>query len=471
MHFLKTKNNPIRRGLIWNSVSNFSRYGFIFIGTMVLARLLSPEDYGLIGIISVFIAVAEVLISAGLGGAVIKKQDAREIDFSTLITYNLGVSVSIYVLFYLLAPWIAGFYSKPIIVPLIRIYSLVILIHAFAIAPQVYLTKQLRFKALSIINLSGGILGLICAVMMAHYGFGVYSLIGQYIIKSSTVSILLFVVSKYKIRIAFSKASFKEQFSFGMNTTLASILKSLSENIIGNVIAKCSSIVQTGYYTQSNRLCHVPQNFFFNLIDHTFFPVLSQVNDKNQFITRITKLNERTNLILIFLFGGAITCCKELVYVLLGEKWMEAEWSLSILLYAGTFICLSNVGRNVLKCMGYTKQILIVEIYMFILTMFSLLIGFLMKDYKAILYGYLICCIIKTIYMDFIAGKHIELQLSYQILSMLKMIIPVAVLIVTIGNLNISSIFILNGLLKGTLYFCFSALCIWIMKKIKIINI
>ena len=465
------ENNPIRRGLIWNSISNIGKYGLMFVGTMILARLLSPEDYGLIGIISVFIAIAEVLISAGLGGAVIKKQDAKDIDFSTLTTYNLGVSLCIYVVFYFLAPWIAGFYSKPIIEPLIRIYSFVILIHAFAIAPQVSLTKQLRFKALSIINLVSGILGLACAIVMANYGYGVYSLIGQYIIQSLAVSILLFVVSKYKIRIAFSKASFKEQFSFGMNTTLATILKSLSENLIGNVIAKCSSIVQTGYYTQSNRLCHIPQSFFFNLIDHTFFPVLSQINDKNHFIMRITKLNERTNLILIFLFGGAITCCKELVYVLLGEKWMEAEWNLSILLYAGTFICLSNVGRNVLKCMGYTKQILIVEIYMFILTMISLLIGFLIKDYKVILYSYLISCIIKTIYIDFVVGKYIELQLKYQIISMLKMMIPVAILIISIGNLNISPVFILNGLLKGTLYFCFSALCIWIMKAIRIINI
>lgn len=464
-------NNQIRRGLIWNSISNIGKYGLMFVGTMVLARLLSPEDYGLIGIISVFIAVAEVLISAGLGGAVIKKQDAKDIDFSTLTTYNLGVSFCIYVLFYLLAPWIAGYYSKPIIEPLIRIYSFVILIHAFAIAPQVFLTKQLRLKALSIINLVSGILGLACAIVMAIYGYGVYSLIGQYIIQSSTFSILLFVVSKYKIRIAFSKASFKEQFSFGMNTTLATMLKSLSENLIGNVIAKCSSVVQTGYYTQANRLCLVPQNFFFNLIDQTFFPILSQVNDKNQFITKITKLNERTNVILIFLFGGAITCCKELVYVLLGEKWMEAEWSLSILLYAGTFICLSNVGRNILKCMGHTKQILIAEIYMFILIMISLLIGFLLKDYKVILYGYLISCIIKTIYIDFVAGKYIELQLKYQIISMLKMMIPVAVLIVTIGNLNISSVFILNGLLKGTFYSSLSVLCIWIMKKIKVINI
>ena len=317
--------NPIKKGLIWNSISNFSRYGLMLISTMVLARLLTPEDYGLIGIISVFIAVAEIITSAGLGGAVIKKINTSDIDFSTLTTYNLGVSISIYLIFYFIAPFIADIYSKPIIESLIRIYSLVIPIHAFSIAPQVSLTKELKFKTLSIIHLLGGISGLCTAIILAKNNFGVYSLIGQYLTQATIVSVLLLYTSKYKVKFGFSKACFKEQFSFGFNTTLASILKSFSENIIGNIIAKTSSITQTGYYTQSNRLVHVPQNFFFNLIDHTFFPVLSQIEDRAQFTQRTRKLNERTNLILIFLFGIAIICCKELIYFLLGEKWMDAE--------------------------------------------------------------------------------------------------------------------------------------------------
>ena len=463
--------NPIKKGLIWNSISNFSRYGLMFIGTMVLARLLTPEDYGLIGIISVFIAVGEILISAGLGGAVIKKTNANEIDFSTLTTYNLGVSIIIYLLFFFIAPIIANLYYKPIINSLIRIYSLVILIHAFAIAPQVSLTKQLRFKALSIINLTGGTCGLIIAIILAKNNYGVYSLIGQYLSQSCIVSLLLIIVSKYRFKIGFSKKCFKEQFNFGFNTTLASVLKSVSENIIGNIIAKTSTITQTGYYTQSNRLVHVPQNFFFNLIDHTFFPVLSQINNKSEFTNRIKKINERTNLTLIFLFGLSIVCCKELIYFLLGEKWMDTEWTLTILLYSGTFICLSNIGRNVLKCLGHTQQILKIEVKMFVLIMFILLIGYILGNYQFILYGYLFSCIAKSIYINFHAGKNIGLSFKDQNVSIIKMILPVSIFIIILNDISISPIILLNGVIKSIIYLILSLGYLWIVKKCNYLNI
>lgn len=463
--------NPIKKGLIWNSISNFSRYGLMLIGTMVLARLLTPDDYGLIGIISVFIAVAEIITSAGLGGAVIKKSNTSDIDFSTLTTYNLGVSISIYLIFYFIAPFIADFYSKPIIESLIRIYSLVIPIHAFSIAPQVSLTKKLKFKTLSIIHLLGGISGLCAAVILAKNNFGVYSLIGQYLTQATIVSILLLYTSKYKVKLGFSKVCFKEQFSFGFNTTIASILKSVSENIIGNIIAKVSTITQTGYYTQSNRLVHVPQNFFFNLIDHTYFPVLSQIEDKSLFSQRIKKLNERTNLILIFLFGLAIICCKELIYFLLGEKWMDAEWTLTILLYSGTFICLSNIGRNVLKCLGLTQQILFIEIKMFVLIISALLICYIFSSYKLILISYLICCTIKATYINYLAGKQIDIKFKEQMISYGKMILPVSILIILLNDVNISSIILLNGIFKSIIYIILSLAYIWIMKKYNLLKI
>lgn len=471
MRFFKTNNNPIRRGLIWNSLSNFCKYGLTFVGTMVLARLLSPEDYGLIGIISVFIAVADVLVSGGLGGAVVKKTDAKEIDFSTLTTYNIGVSVLLYLLFFLLAPVIARFYSEPILESLIRLYALVVLIHALSIAPHVKLMKQLRFKTLSIMNLVGGVVSLLFAVLLAHKGYGVYSLVGQYVMHALLVSVLYWVVSKYKIRIAFSKSSFKEQFSFGMYTTLASMLKSLSENIVGNIIAKSASITQTGYYTQSNRLVHVPQNFFYSVVDSTLFPVLSQMENKQQFSKKIKTLNEKTNVAIFFAFGGAVVCCKELVYILLGEKWMAAEWSLTVLLYAATFICLGNFGRNTLKCLGYTRKILVTEVYAFILMMALLLIGYMTKDYKVILLGYLLCHICKSLYFNYLSGKCTGFPFRELMEMMAKMIIPVAILILTIKQLDLFSDLLLNGLTKAALYVALSAVSLWVMKKLKLINI
>lgn len=123
---ITTKN--IRKGVFWNSINSIAKYGLVFIGTIVLARILTPEDYGLIGIMTVFITVAEVLIDSGLGGAIIKKKQVSEIDYSTLTVYNGVTSIIIYVIFYFSAPFISKFYDKPILEELLRLYSIVILI-------------------------------------------------------------------------------------------------------------------------------------------------------------------------------------------------------------------------------------------------------------------------------------------------------------------------------------------------------
>ena len=307
---ITTKN--IRKGVFWNSINSIAKYGLVFIGTIVLARILTPEDYGLIGIMTVFITVAEVLIDSGLGGAIIKKKQVSEIDYSTLTVYNGVTSIIIYVIFYFSAPFISKFYDKPILEDLLRLYSIVILIFSITIVPRVRLIKQLQFKTLSIISLVAGICGLITAICLALMGFGVISLIWQYIINALVTSILLWTISKYKIKLKFSYQSFKEQFAFGMSTTLANSLKAISDNIYANVIGKISTITQTGYYSQSLRLANVPTNFLFNLIDSTFFPIFSQQTDKNDFIVKFNKINIRTVQIIIILFGAAFSICPQI---------------------------------------------------------------------------------------------------------------------------------------------------------------
>ena len=464
---MKRKNStPIRRGLIWNSVSNVSRYGLTFVGTMVLARLLSPADFGLIGIISVFIAVAEVLTDSGLGGAIIKKIGATETDFRTLTTYNIAASVILYLLYYALAPCVSDWYGELRLTNMIRIYSVVILIHSFAIAPKVLMTKQLRFKALSLINLASGVLGLAAGVLLAVLGYGVYSLIGQYIVHSLAYSALTMAVSRYRIRLGFSRASFVEQFEFGMNSTAANILNSISGNILGNFISKTSGIILNGYYTQSNRLLHAPQNFILNLIDSTLFPVLSQIGDRKAFSERIRKINGKTRLIIVILFGAGFTCCKELIYVLLGEKWMEAEWTFRILFVAAAFICLGNVERNVLKCLGYTRTILICEVLFFLSILVSLLAGWLTGGYETILYGYLASCILKCFILHWMSGRHIGPGLAGQFRMIFEVLLPFALLAALLLHFEPSGIYILDGLLKISAYGALSLLYIWINRQV-----
>lgn len=417
---ITTKN--IRKGVFWNSINSIAKYGLVFIGTIVLARILTPEDYGLIGIMTIFITVAEVLIDSGLGGAIIKKKQVSEIDYSTLTVYNGVTSIIIYVIFYFSAPFISKFYDKPILEDLLRLYSIVILIFSITIVPRVRLIKQLQFKTLSIISLVAGICGLITAICLALMGFGVISLIWQYIINALVTSILLWTISKYKIKLKFSYQSFKEQFAFGMSTTLANSLKAISDNIYANVIGKISTITQTGYYSQSLRLANVPTNFLFNLIDSTFFPIFSQQTDKNDFIVKFNKINIRTVQIIIILFGAAFSICKELIHILLGDQWIEATHTLEILLISSMFISLANIGRNILKCLGETFLILKVEGYLFILSLILLSIV-IFQSYYYVVYAFLVVSIIKAISMCYISYRKLNISIITFIKPTIKVMI------------------------------------------------
>ena len=468
---MSKKISYIRRGIFWNSLNSFARYGITFLGTIILARMLSPEDYGLIGILTVFISIADILIDAGLGGAVIKKHNATSIDYSTLMVYNLCASIVIYAIFYTIAPYISSFYEKPVLERLLRLYSIVILIHSFTIVPRVQLIKQLRFKALSLISLISGIGGLVTAIVMATLKFGTFSLIGQYISNALITTILVWIVSHYKIRLQFSYISFKEQFAFGMNTTLANSLKAISDNIYANVIGKVSTIYQTGYYTQSSRLSAVPTNFLFNLIDSTFFPIFSQETNKDEFSDRLDKLNQRICCITILIFGAAIPVCHELILILLGNQWLEAEHTLEILLVSSMFMSISFIGRNILKCLAKTFLLLKIEIYVILFSLLLLCIASFLGYYYIVIC--LLCvAIVKAIYINYTAYRQLEIC----VMSFFKPILIVMgwTAVATICAYGINSfnlIFYKSLILKLVAYVVIIGLGIMFNQKYNIIKI
>lgn len=447
------KLNLIQKGLFWNSFASITKYGLSFIAIMVLARMLTPDDYGLIGIISIFISLAEVVIDAGLSGALVKKQNVKDIDYSTLTFYNLGVSVLLYMVYFMMASWIAKFYDRSILTDLIRLYSIVILIHAFVIAPRTILIKQLRFKLLSMINLLSGVVGLSVAIILAYCGYGVYSLIWQYIVTAVISSVLIYKYSYYRIKWGFSVSSFKEQFSFGINTTLATSLKTFQENIYSNIVAKYSSITQAGYYTQADKLTKVLIGFFFNMIDTTFFPILSQEKNHNQFCDRVKSVNLKMGVAIILAFGLAYSVSEELILILLGEKWVEVKWTLKMLLLIGLCISASNLNRNVLKSLGITFSILKSEFYIFILG--ALLLLFTVSyGYEWIVLGYLLCSIVRFFYFAYLSGKQIGYTLKEQLLDYLPVLTVVVISQFLICDIQVSNV-VISLVVKTLIYMIF----------------
>ena len=399
----------IKKGIIWNSLSSFFRYVLQFGGIMILARLLSPNDYGVFGLMAIFISIAEVLMDGGLCAAVIKKENASDLDFSTLAVYNISASIILYLTFYIVAPFIEQFYDCQNLSTYLRVYSITIVLHGLVMAHRTYAIKSMRFKFLSLTTMTSGFVGLVVAIVMAYLKFGVFSLIGQYLANAIVYSATLYTRSHYHVKMGFSGKSFKEQFAFGINTTVANTLKTISENIYNNVIGKTCQLNQVGYYTQSNKLMQVPVAFFFTLIDTTFFPVMSQIHDKTEFVKNIVRLNTNTLKIIIPLFTLAISLNKEIVYFLLGEKWHGAESTLLILLVSGLIITWGNIGRNLIKCTGKTFLILKYEAVIFLISMFGLFVS-AKFGYTYIVFCFLVVSIIKAIYITTIANKEVGIK-------------------------------------------------------------
>lgn len=462
------KLNLIQKGLFWNSFASITKYGLSFIAIMVLARMLTPDDYGLIGIISIFISLAEVVIDAGLSGALVKKQNVKDIDYSTLTFYNLGVSVLLYMVYFMMASWIAKFYDRSILTDLIRLYSIVILIHAFVIAPRTILIKQLRFKLLSMINLLSGVVGLSVAIILAYCGYGVYSLIWQYIVTAVISSVLIYKYSYYRIKWGFSVSSFKEQFSFGINTTLATSLKTFQENIYSNIVAKYSSITQAGYYTQADKLTKVLIGFFFNMIDTTFFPILSQEKNHNQFCDRVKSVNLKMGVAIILAFGLAYSVSEELILILLGEKWVEVKWTLKMLLLVGLCISASNLNRNVLKSLGITFSILKSEFYIFVLGVLLLLFT-VSYGYEWIVLGYLLCSIVRFFYFAYLSGIQIGYTIKEQLLAYLPVLTVVVISQFLICDIQVSNV-VISLVVKTLIYMIFVGVSLFALKIVRINN-
>lgn len=344
-------------GVFWNALLAFGRQGLNFLATIILARLLMPEDYGLMGMMAVIISVSESLIDAGLAGALIKKKIVSRIDYSTLSLYNIGISFFLYVLVFISAPYFSIFYRTPILTNLLRIYALIVVIESFSIVPKTILIRNLQFKKYSIVTLLSGFGGLVTAIIMAFNGMGVYSLIWQYVISSTILTISLYILTSYKPNLAFSKESFIEMFRFGFNTTMANVLKGGAENVFINVVAKISTLTTTGFFNQSYKLQGVITSISNTIIDGAFFPILSK-EDNDSIIKHSMKISSLSFTLMSGLVFLLIIDADMVVYIVLGEKWIDTTPYLRILLCWGLIQMGTSLNRNLLKSLAFTSSIL-----------------------------------------------------------------------------------------------------------------
>lgn len=411
----------LKKGFLWSSVLQLSSVGVQFLSTIILARFLTPNDYGVLGAVTIFIAIGEMFVNSGMGGSLIKKSNVREIDFSTLFIYNFTISILIYLVLFICAPSIADFYKIYNELDLIiQSLSVVIVIHALSLVQQIKLMKALQFKALAVISVVANLLGLLLAIVAAVRGMGVWSLIIQQIASAFFMSVVLFFYNRYIPSWRFSFSSFKEQFSWGMNLLLANSIKTVNDNIYSSIIAKYSSSSQAGFYVQAVRMKNLPVNVMTQVVDRAFFPILSQYADKEELKYVVRKLNRVMLLIIIPILLLIAYLSDALIYILLGAQWLEASWTLEMLMYASVFMCLQSLYRNILKSLGNVRDIFrneLVKISVSLVILFISLFG----GYRMILLGIVISSLLGFIWVMFTVRQ----CMKFTWVEQLKDILPI----------------------------------------------
>ncbi len=344
------------QGVFWSLSEKFALYGIGLITGIILARLLLPEDYGLIGMTVIFFSIADAFVNGGFGAAYIQKKEVSEIDANTVFYSNLSVSVVFYIVLWFLAPVISRFFEQEQLIILIRVMSLMIVINSFNIIQTAKLIRDINFKKKAKWNLiSTGISG-ISGIAAAYNGLGVWSLVIQRMLSSIIVSIGLWSTSKWKPRFLFSIDSFKQLFSFGGWLLASSLFRSISNNLYRLFIGKFFPASELGYYTKAHQFQQLGSEKFSQSIQDVSFPILSKYQNDAIELKRILKKFLSFSLFFILpIMLILVVTAKPFILLLLTEKWENMVPFLQLLCFVGIFHPLEYMNRKLLMASGKSR--------------------------------------------------------------------------------------------------------------------
>lgn len=364
------------RGVGWSFADSMLGQGIMFLVGLVLARLLSPDEYGLIGIITIFITVFNSIVDSGFSNALIRKNDATDKDYNTMFLVNMVVSIVLFGLMFVFAPLIAQFFERPELTALCRVMGVVVIINALSIVQNTILTKRLDFKtktkASFISSVSSGVIG----IVMAYSGYGVWSLVGQQISFRLLNSVCLWIFNRWVPNFIFSIASFKEMWHFGWKLLVSGIIDRTWSEIYQVVIGKCYTPVTLGLYTRASQFSSICSANLTSIIQRVSYPALSKMQDD---IVRLKSGYKRviktTMLVTFTLMLGLAGCAKSLIIVLIGEKWIGCAPILQIICFSGMQYPLHALNLNILQVQGRSDLFLRLEIIKKCIALIPLLLG------------------------------------------------------------------------------------------------
>ncbi len=419
----------IVKSFIWKILERSSIQVVSFLVTIILARLLTPEEYGLIALITVFISIADVIIDGGFNTALIQKKEADNDDFSTILIFSLGLSVAVYFFIYLLAPAIANFYRNDQIIAVTRVLSLILVFNAFNSVQRAYVAKHMLFKRLLYSSFGAIVISGAIGIIMAINGFGIWSLVAQVLSNQICTSIIMWFSIKWRPIVRFSTKSFKSLFNYGWKIFVTNIITVAFVQLRKLLIGKFYRPADLAYFEKGEQLPTLIMSNLFTSIQTILFPTFSSVQDDRQKVKSMMRRSTKLSCFFVYpLMVGMVVCAEPLIKVLLTDKWIDVVPFVQILCIANFFRPIAISNWEAIKALGYSDITLKLEVIKKVIDIIILIVSMLISV-RAVAWGIVIynfICVFINLY------PNIKL-LNYKLTEQFKDAIPTLLISLIMG--------------------------------------
>lgn len=368
--------NRTTKSILWAAIDKFGIVMLQFVINLVLARLLTPDDFGCVGMIMIFVAVSQTLIDGGFASALIQKVNASQTDYSTIFYWNILFSCLLYLGIFLAAPWVAEFFRIEALEGLLRVLGVVVIINALTLVQRTILRKAINFRVIAIVDILSCSASAAVAIYMAYRGCGAWSIVGMQLSNALLSTILFWSMSKWRPMLAFSAHSFRSLFSYGGYLLIANIMQDVCTHIQGVVIGRNFSASQTGLYAQAKKMDEVASMTLPALLCQVLFPLYSEKQNDKEALVDMLRGNMRMISFVVFPLMMLLIIVANPVFVLLyGDKWVDAVPYFQVLCIGGFFSSLYNFNYYAVAAVGRSKALFYWGCYKWGVLLVLLLIG------------------------------------------------------------------------------------------------
>ena len=449
-------------GVSWSFTEQILSRGINFAIGIILARLLSPTDYGLVGMLGIFIAISQLFIDGGLTGALIRTKNPSEKDFSTVYLINLTLSVFFYILLYFIAPIAADFYDQPLMKKLLRAVALVLVIGSISSVQGTLLTIRVDFKTKTIISFISSVFSGLLGIACAYKGLGVWALVFQALASSLAFTVATLAFVRWFPRLSFSKETFHRLFSYSSKMLAASLISTIYDNVYPLVIGKRYTAADVGQYTRAGQFPSIANSTLTGSLNRVAFPVLSQIQDDDNRLLGVYKKYIQLACFIIYpVLMGLCGCARPLVSFLLTDKWLDCVPLMQIICFALLTNCITTINLNLLYVKGRSDIVLKLELIKKAIA-FSILFCTMFISIKAMCYGRVLYSLIALYLNTYYTKKILGFTFSQQVMAVVPYLFVSFIVLV---EALLSSALIENHLLSLIVSFTVCPLSYWFISK------